>query len=204
MVRRARRCDGCSIRPRPQGRSVPCIVRRLLPAFSAAIGVACGQQGVIDLLPVRPMGAASGASDPNCATPPPAATAPPSAPPASAPAASETSPGQPSGPAPPTMKPPSPSPGASGPDCEAGADCPAMPVCEVDSGRCIECLADSGRCIECRVNSDCPSEHPFCRASDQTCVDCLVNGDCGDPTKTCDPKSNRCLALPRCAATPGP
>jgi hypothetical protein len=195
MLRRARRCEGCSTRPRPQGRSVPRIVRRLLLALCAVIGVACGQRGFIDLLPTIPMDAASGTSDTNCGpAPPTSASAPPvSAPSASAPPAPETSAAQPPGPTPPMTKPTMHAPSVAGPGCEAGANCPAMPVCEVDSGHCVECLVDG----------DCPPEHPFCRVSDQTCVDCLVNGDCGDPTKTCDPKSNHCVAPPRCAAAPG-
>jgi hypothetical protein len=96
------------------------------------------------------------------------------------------------------------------------AGCPsATPACEVDSGRCLECLGDgdctkdpsksfcqAGACAGCSGAGDSacagrnPAE-PVCMASG-LCAECATSDDCKAATKPiCDITANACVACTR-------
>jgi hypothetical protein len=91
------------------------------------------------------------------------------------------------------------------------AGCPAdSPMCEIDTGRCVECLSDaqctgdsaksfcrSGTCVGCGGAgvSACATRNPnrpACLAGG-TCVECAGDANCGSASKPiCDLTSNSC------------
>lgn len=99
--------------------------------------------------------------------------------------------------------------------CEDSTECvdqvPALPVCNTDSGACVECFDSEDDCggtepicddtsFECRGctgDSDC-ADHlpglPAC-APDHSCVGCVTSVDhCDGDTPFCDPSSSTCRA----------
>lgn len=96
--------------------------------------------------------------------------------------------------------------------CEGG-DCLGDSVCDVDSGRCVQCLrashcgddkpvckladeAQDNECVQCLDSDDCSSEtNPACDLERNVCVECVDNEQCeGTPeTPVCDTGSHRCV-----------
>ena len=83
---------------------------------------------------------------------------------------------------------PPPAEAASG--CTSGADCAEpTPVCDTESGRCIECRcpasltcdADTGQCIPglvCGPQGECPFIYPRCDPTRSVCVQCITDAEC--------------------------
>ncbi len=93
--------------------------------------------------------------------------------------------------------------------CTDSAQCQtkegAADVCDVDTGRCVECLSvdecsdgmlfcEENKCGNCHENSDCPSN--MCK--DNICIDCISDSDCTDPASpacgTEGVNANKCVA----------
>ncbi|NCQ62048.1 MAG: hypothetical protein GW913_15425, partial [Myxococcales bacterium] len=85
--------------------------------------------------------------------------------------------------------------------CTSNVDCaptPATPVCDVASGRCVECNTSPDNCPMgelcdglthtcvpgCSDDTDCSSPTPRCRVDANSCVECLSAGDCA-PGDSC-------------------
>ncbi|MDH5673783.1 MAG: hypothetical protein OEZ06_16625 [Myxococcales bacterium] len=99
--------------------------------------------------------------------------------------------------------------------CTGDADCSdgLGPICDLATGRCVQCLSDThcalgcisgeqcgesplcdptrGVCVQCLVHADC-SDEPFCDGASGECIECLVNSDCGDGGY-CDAQKRECM-----------
>jgi Cys-rich repeat protein len=74
------------------------------------------------------------------------------------------------------------------PQCSTNADCAATsatPVCDPDSGKCVECLA----------SSDCPAGNPVCDTATHTCGDCTTDTQCQafSATPVCNEGTGSCV-----------
>ncbi len=96
--------------------------------------------------------------------------------------------------------------------CEGG-DCLGEAICDVDSGRCVQCLrathcgedkpvckvaekAQDNECVQCLENDDCTSEtDPACDLERNVCVECVDDEQCEGSAETpvCDTGSQRCV-----------
>jgi hypothetical protein len=96
--------------------------------------------------------------------------------------------------------------------CEGG-DCLGDTVCDLGSGRCVQCLrathcgddkpvckladkAQDNECVQCLENDDCASEtDPACDLERNVCVECVDDEQCeGTPeTPVCDTGAHRCV-----------
>jgi hypothetical protein len=104
--------------------------------------------------------------------------------------------------------------GAGGvpPGCQTNADCesnPDRPVCDENTGLCVQCLPDQDQCAEgeycaadntcqtgCADDSDC-SDELTCNLSTHLCVGCIGHDDC-PPGSVCNAAESACV--PGCTA----
>ncbi len=100
--------------------------------------------------------------------------------------------------------------GGGSADCRRGGSCAgATPLCDADSGACVQCLADvhcpDGRCVSkaCQANKSCTNSRDcvgaqqgtICDPSTQRCVECADAADCAG---TADCLGNRCVPYQSC------
>lgn len=91
------------------------------------------------------------------------------------------------------------------PPCLSDDECGFNDLCDIPSGRCIECYTNenctnmnapicntaSNECVSCLANTDCMDmEEPLCQVDLGQCVECLSDTDCIDGI--CD-DGGRCL-----------
>lgn len=88
------------------------------------------------------------------------------------------------------------------PPCLSDDECGFNGLCDIPSGRCIDCYTTedctsgvcdtaSNQCVSCLTNIDCTDEtRNICDSVVQTCVECAADTDCIDGT--CN-ESNRCI-----------
>ena len=88
------------------------------------------------------------------------------------------------------------------PPCTSDDECGFNGLCDIPSGRCIDCyntddcssgVCDSSNnsCVSCLVNTDCTDANkPICNPDGQSCVECVADSDCIDGT--CN-ESKRCI-----------
>lgn len=101
--------------------------------------------------------------------------------------------------------------GASGSSaCEQPCD-GATPLCDQDSGECVECLdsadcgeataprCDAGECVGCAEAADCAgiAGRGLCDEESGACVECLSEDDCpdGEDFNVCSPATRSCTAV---------
>lgn len=58
------------------------------------------------------------------------------------------------------------------------------PICDAETGRCVECLSDA----------NCPPGHARCDVAMSRCVECLTSADCPAAYPVCDPDRWNCVA----------
>lgn len=112
--------------------------------------------------------------------------------------------------------------GGSHGGCTSNANCTAqLPLCDTQSGSCVQCLAasdcttgqtcnlDIHRCaLRCTSNANCTTtSQPYCDTTRGLCVGCLANTNCASDTPYCDTSAGTCVACLNdsgCAATDKP
>jgi hypothetical protein len=96
--------------------------------------------------------------------------------------------------------------GACG-ECRANTDCTSIEfnLCDVERGRCVECVADghcgelSERCstelgecsVPCTSADDCPRDEVICDPVIGFCVECMTDEDCGGSGTSC--RNSECV-----------
>lgn len=89
------------------------------------------------------------------------------------------------------------------PPCTSDEECGFSGLCDIPSGRCIDCYSSddcssgvcdttTNDCVTCLASADCvdSSIGQICEPEQQTCVECVADTDCPDGTCT---ESNRCI-----------
>ena len=89
------------------------------------------------------------------------------------------------------------------PPCTSDDECGYSGLCDIPSGRCIDCFTtedcssgvcdtSSNECVGCLANTDCVSDpiRGVCDQEAQRCVECANDSDCADGT--CN-EGNRCI-----------
>ncbi len=96
---------------------------------------------------------------------------------------------------------------------------PALPVCKLETGACVECVGDldcqtstspacdtsANKCVECVQSSHCKAASaPVCDTAARHCVQCLKDGDCSGATPICtNQQCTKCTSDAQCATKLG-
>lgn len=73
--------------------------------------------------------------------------------------------------------------GTGSTECVNNIDCSGSQVCNVATGKCVDCAIDA----------DCPVESPLCNPATNTCVSCISGDDCSASRPICDDETKRCI-----------